>query len=96
MFCLDQDHPPALGPISKRYQWCCNNGCGKCDPVLVEYRTYHSTQNGVTDQQHTEPRMVSKCCGEGMFLWDTVADDDGPMGYDGTLTNPKEQPHDHR
>lgn len=88
MFQIDKDQPPSVGPISQRYKWCCNNGCGECTPVLVEFRTYHSTLNGVTDQERTEPRMVSPCCGEGMFLWDTTLDDDGPMGYDGTLAKP--------
>lgn len=85
MFRIDTHCPPSLGPISKRYQWCCNNGCGTCAPVLVEFRFYHSTLNGATDKELTEPRMVSECCGTGMFLWDTALNDDGPMGYDGAL-----------
>lgn len=91
MFQIDKDHPPSVGPISQRYKWCCNNGCGECTPVLVEFRTYHSTLNGATDQERTEPRMVSRCCGEGMFLWDTPLDDDGPMGYDGALARPPQK-----
>lgn len=91
MLQIDKDHPPSVGPISQRYKWCCNNGCGECTPVLVEFRTYHSTLNGATDQERTEPRMVSRCCGEGMFLWDTTLDDDGPMGYDGALAGPPQK-----
>lgn len=84
-FLIDSDAPPALGPISNRYEWCCNNGCGRCEAVLVEFRTTHCTFNGVTEHEVTEPRMVSSCCGESMFLWDSVADDDGPTGFDGRL-----------
>lgn len=84
-FLIDTDAPPALGPIGTRYQWCCNNGCGQCEAVLVEFRTTHCTFNGVTEHEETEPRMVSSCCGESMFLWDSVADDDGPTGFDGRL-----------
>lgn len=85
MFFLDADNPPDLGPISKRYQWCCDNGCGECAAVLVEFRTYHEDTDGVTTGQRTEPRMVSSCCGLGMFLWDTVLDEDGPANYTGAL-----------
>lgn len=84
-FYLDTDSPPDLGPISKRYQWCCDKGCGECDAVLVEFRTYHETTDGVTTGERTEPRMVSSCCGEPMFLWDTARDEDGPPGYSGEL-----------
>lgn len=86
-FLIDEDAPPALGPISTRYQWCCENGCGECQPLLVEFRTTHCTFNGVTEHEETEPRMVSSCCGAAMFLWDAPADNDGPVGFDGQLTN---------
>ena len=84
-FFIDKDSPPDLGPISTRYQWCCNMGCGVCNPLLVEYRVMHMQSNGVTEHQTTEPRMVSDCCGKDMFLWDSVADEDGPTGYAGQL-----------
>lgn len=83
---LFKNNPPDLGPVSTRYQWCCNLGCGECKPVLVEYRTYVCTSDGELEAQETEPRMVSDCCGEGMFLWDSVADKDGPARYDGSLS----------
>jgi hypothetical protein len=88
-FLIDTDQPPALGPISKRWFWCCDNGCGKCEAVLVEFRTYHHTCNGQTEEERTEPRLVSSCCGEPMFLWDSAMDDEGPRGYDGGLDNPE-------
>lgn len=87
-FLIDSDMLPSVGPINKtRFEWCCDKGCGKCDAVLVEFRTYHSTVNGVTDAERTEPRLVSSCCGVGMFLWDTQRDDDatpteGAIRYD--------------
>jgi hypothetical protein len=84
-FLIDTDSTPDLGPISTRYQWCCNNGCGQCDAVLVEFRISHMTCNGVTEHEETEPRMVSSCCGESMFLWDAVRNEDGPTGYEGGL-----------
>lgn len=84
-FFIDKDAPPDLGPISTRYQWCCNLGCGECKPLLVEFRTFVRTSDGEVEAQETEPRMVSDCCGEGMFLWDTATDKDGPAGYSGQL-----------
>lgn len=89
LFIIDSDALPGVGPISTRYQWCCNNGCGQCDPVLVEFRVSHMTCNGETTHEVTEPRMVSSCCGEGMFLWDSVCEDDGPGGFNGELANPE-------
>lgn len=90
-FLIDADQPPSLGPISTRYQWCCENGCGKCDAVLVEYRTFHSTCNGHTDGEATEPRLVSSCCGVEMFLWDAHKDDEGPLGYAGGLSDGRKE-----
>lgn len=89
-FLIDKDALPALGPISTRYQWCCENGCGECQPVLVEFRTTHCSFNGMTEHEETEPRMVSSCCGGAMFLWDVQADDDGPVGFDGQLANARQ------
>lgn len=87
-----KNNPPDLGPISTRYQWCCNMGCGQCDPVLVEYRTFIRTSNGDVEAQQTEPRMVSSCCGESMFLWDSETGSDGPLGINGELLKEEDKP----
>jgi len=77
LFCIDTHEPAAIGPINKtRYAWCCDNGCGTCDAVLVEYRILHHTIDGQTVHEKTEPRQVSSCCGVGLFMWDNVADDE--------------------
>lgn len=73
------------GPISERWQWCCNVGCGPCEAVLVEMRTYVCVTDGEVTDQRTEPALVSSCCGGEMFLWDKTQDVDGPTGYDGSL-----------
>lgn len=80
-----KNNPPDIGPVSTRYEWCCIHGCGECKPVLVEYRVFVRTCNGELEAQETQPRMVSDCCGDDMFLWDSETDSDGPTGYDGQL-----------
>lgn len=75
-FYIDRENPPALGPIEKdRFIFCCNNGCGECEPVLVTMRTSHHTSNGETVHETTHPEIVSSCCGEPMFVWDKKCDD---------------------
>lgn len=81
-FVIDTHNPPACGPIERdRYVFCCNNGCGECQPVLVTMRTFHHTQNGQTIDERTHPEIVSSCCGEPMFVWDNKRDEaaDGRM-----------------
>lgn len=74
-FVIDTHQPPTLGPIEKdRYIFCCNKGCGECQPVLVTLRTLHHTIDGETVHEHTHPEIVSSCCGEPMFIWDQLRD----------------------
>lgn len=74
-FVIDTMNPPSLGPIEKdRYIFCCNNGCGKCEAVLVTLRTLHHTIDGETVHEHTHPEIVSSCCGAAMFVWDQKRD----------------------
>jgi len=76
-FLIDTQSPPDIGPINQtRYVWCCDNGCGTCEALLVEFRTMHHTVDGHTTQERTGPKLVSSCCGVSMFLWDNVKDDE--------------------
>jgi hypothetical protein len=81
-FLIDTDNPPALGPIERdRYVFCCNNGCGECQPVLVTLRTYHHAENGRTINERTHPDIVSSCCGEPMFVWDSKRETEADPAY---------------
>lgn len=74
-FCIDQHNPPSLGPIEKdRFVFCCNNGCGTCEAVLVTMRTAHHTVDGETVHEATHPEIVSSCCGAPMFVFDQKLD----------------------
>jgi hypothetical protein len=87
-----EDDEPKLGPCGTPWVWVCINGCGECQPKLVAYRhfvSYDAVTNEISEERSV-PRMVSHCCGESMYLYDTEKDEEGPTGYDGSLENTKE------
>lgn len=81
-FVIDTDAPPALGPIERdRYVFCCNNGCGECQAVLVTMRTHLHTIDGQLVNERFHPEIVSSCCGEPMFVWDKKRDEEADPAY---------------
>ena len=81
-FLIDTDNPPALGPIERdRYVFCCSNGCGECQAVLVTWRSFHHTIDGETVGERFHPEIVSSCCGEPMFVYDNKRDEDADPAF---------------
>jgi hypothetical protein len=60
--------------------FCCNNGCGECSTYQVwdEYRA-EITPCGGFKKAESQLISVSACCNEGVFVWDTVKDDEVAM-----------------
>jgi hypothetical protein len=59
-----------------RFQWCCEKGCGPCDVKRIEYE-YSRTEDSAGNllESKTIPRLVSKCCGAGLSMWDNEKDE---------------------
>lgn len=57
--------------------FCCNSGCGKCEvyPVWDEYSIEISPCGNYKDAK-SELVLQSECCNMGVFVWDTVKDDE--------------------
>lgn len=60
-----------LPTISERQKWCCENGCGECRPVPMDFE-YSRTEddNGKVLESLTEKIWVSHCCKADLMLWD--------------------------
>jgi hypothetical protein len=61
----------------ERFVWTCNNGCGNCDVKRIDFE-YSRTEDmaGNVLERSTEPRLVSKCCGAGLVMWDNLRDEE--------------------
>lgn len=95
-FVIDTHRPPDLGPIERdRYIFCCENGCGECQAVLVTFRDSLHTSDGQIVSERTHPEIVSSCCGAAMFVWDQkrdeAADEPGMRAVSIELPTPRSQ-----
>jgi hypothetical protein len=60
-----------LPKIEAQQSWCCENGCGECKPVQIDFE-YSRTEDmaGNMIESKTEKVWVSQCCKAGLDLWD--------------------------
>ena len=60
-----------LPTITERQSWCCENGCGECRPVQIDFE-YSRTEDmdGNLIDSKTEKIWASHCCEAGLDLWD--------------------------
>lgn len=60
-----------------RFQWCCANGCGACEVKRIEFE-YERTEtlDGDLVSSKTQPRLVSKCCGADLIMWDADSNEE--------------------
>lgn len=59
-----------------RFTFNCANGCGACDVKLTECETYRSeTMDGKLIDRRYELKVVSKCCGSDVDVWDELMQD---------------------
>lgn len=75
-------HPEELGLQIKvpapRFVWVCGNGCGNCDVKRIEFEYWRTeTLAGARRlvESKTIPRLVSRCCGASLTLWDNERDE---------------------
>lgn len=60
-----------LPVITARQSWCCENGCGECRPVQIDFEYYREEDgNGNLIERKTEKMWASHCCGADLMLWD--------------------------
>ncbi len=60
-----------LQEITDRQSWCCENGCGECQPVQIDFE-YSRTEDmaGNLIESKTKKVWVSHCCHAELELWD--------------------------
>ena len=60
-----------LPTITDRQSWCCENGCGECRPVQIDFE-YSRTEDmdGNLIESKTEKVWASHCCKAELMLWD--------------------------
>lgn len=58
--------------INDKYDWCCENGCGRCMPVQREIVIYEARDviTGEFFHRETETRWLSDCCEADLMLFD--------------------------
>jgi hypothetical protein len=67
----------ALPEIQPGQSWCCEEGCGECTPVQVEFEYSRSeSPPGVIVRREVGNVWVSHCCKAGLMLWD-----EGKQGF---------------
>lgn len=66
----------ALPVITAQQAWCCENGCGTCTPVQIDFE-YSRTESpdGVVLESLTEKVWRSACCRAELMLWDEAKQD---------------------
>lgn len=72
-------------PLTATEEMCCDKGCGKCDLIQVEEMRYRETNTitGEVLKYQFDLEERSACCGETVFIWDTVSEtaDEDPYVY---------------
>lgn len=59
-----------------RFTFNCSNGCGACDVKLREFETSREeTMSGDLIARHSEPEIVTACCGAPVDVWDSMHED---------------------
>jgi hypothetical protein len=63
--------------------YCCMNGCGECDKVVVEEdeATLTCGLTGALKERFYNISDVSSCCGESLLIWDNETDDEAVAEY---------------
>lgn len=63
-----------LPEIGERQAWCCNEGCGICSPIQVDFEYLRTTDDaGNLVESRTQKVWRSDCCNAELMLWDEIA-----------------------
>lgn len=59
-----------------RFQWVCARGCVECEVKRIEF-AYETVEDMAGNElsRKTVPRLVSKCCGAPLTMWDNFRDE---------------------
>lgn len=67
-------HP--LPKIGEQQSWCCDEGCGVCSPIQVDFEFSRTEDtDGNLIESRTQKVWRSDCCKAGLMLWDETAQD---------------------